>query len=96
MTGELRRLHRSRSCRWCRQPTWMSDQDGPTHPCCTIHMGEQGLPRCPACGASHALRAQDRRRAKASQITEDLMTQVSVRNPFREVPRNPREPPRGK
>ena len=42
-------------CRVCGYPSWLSDGEGPAHPCCVAWEAEHpGAADCPACRASRA------------------------------------------
>jgi hypothetical protein len=43
-------------CRFCRRPSWLSDENGPAHPCCRFWYENEGRSHCPACRTSEALR----------------------------------------
>lgn len=60
---DLRRLELPGVCRFCGDPTWMADDDGPLHPCCEMWAAvlAAGKP-CPACAQSRSATREWRER----------------------------------
>lgn len=61
----------SAPCRYCNQPSYLLDGDGPLHPCCKIAAENTRNPsgRCPGCGSSLAFwkREEQKRNIKLGQ-----------------------------
>jgi hypothetical protein len=53
----LSSLENPGACRYCGQPSWLSDQTGPLHPCCQLWAEElKPAGPAPACAASRTAR----------------------------------------
>lgn len=49
-------------CRYCGRPSYLSDDEGPLHPCCKKWIGEWGYKTCVACSTSDAAHRERERR----------------------------------
>jgi hypothetical protein len=44
-------------CRYCGRPSWLTDHNGPLHPCCQLWADELAAGKtCPVCEANRAAR----------------------------------------
>jgi hypothetical protein len=56
---------RPQPCRYCGEPTWLSDDEGGLHVCCRYWLGEVGARWCLSCRTASGLKAADARRQVA-------------------------------
>jgi len=62
---------RPKPCRFCGEPSWVSDEDGPLHPCCSFWIGVLGAHWCASCRTAKGLRAAAIRRQPPRRSTSD-------------------------
>lgn len=68
---KMTRLEFSEACRYCHNQTWLSDADGPLHPCCKQWIEAWGHAICDACRTAKALREQHARGVYARLRADD-------------------------
>ena len=65
-------------CRYCGDPTWLGDEDGPLHPCCRFWMVEQGWSYCWACRIAKAGRRRSAPERMRTSGRSDRATEANA------------------
>ena len=53
-------------CSFCGEPTWLSGDEGPLHPCCSFWIGVLGARWCASCRTAKGLKTSAERKGRAA------------------------------